>query len=139
MVDCSDIVKLLYRAAKLINSDITDCRGISIRPPSVVDLSLTNAKALIPDIIYWLQRWIIAKPEKEDDDDFSSQICSYSSDERLILTLAQDVVHRASHARVNMPKHIALGIAVRHTKRSKQLFLWFSVRIPHGGYHHHAQ
>ena len=32
-----------------------------------------------------------------------------------------------------MPKHVALGIAVRHTKRSKQLFLWFSVRIPRGG------
>ena len=32
-----------------------------------------------------------------------------------------------------MPRHVALGIAVRHTKRSKQLFLWFSVRIPHGG------
>ena len=73
MVDCSDRVKLLYRAAKLVKSDITDCRGISIRPPSVVDVSLTNAKALIPDIIYWLQRWIIAKLEKEDDDDFSSQ------------------------------------------------------------------
>ena len=68
MVDCSDRVKLLYRAAELIKSDITDCRGIS-----VVDVSLTNAKALIPDIIYWLQRGIIAKPEKEDDDDFSSQ------------------------------------------------------------------
>ena len=53
--------------------------------------------------------------------------------------LAQDVVHHATHARVNMPKHVALGIAVRHTKRSKQLFFWFSVRIPHGGYHHHAQ
>ena len=73
MVDCSDRVKLLYRAAKLIKSDITDCHGISIRQPSVVDVSLTNAKALIPDIIYWLQGWIIAKPEKEDDDDFSSQ------------------------------------------------------------------
>ena len=73
MVDCSDRVKLLYRVAKLIKSDITDYRGKSIRPPSVVDVSLTNAKALIPDIIYGLQRWIIAKPEKEDDDDFSSQ------------------------------------------------------------------
>ena len=72
MVDCSDRVKLLYRAAKLIKSEITDCRGISIRPPSVVDLSLTNAKSLSPDNIYWLLRCIIAKPEKEDDDDFSS-------------------------------------------------------------------
>ena len=32
-----------------------------------------------------------------------------------------------------MPNHVALGIAVRHTKRSEQLFLWFSVRIQHGG------
>ena len=46
MVDC-DRVKLLYRAAKLIKSEITDCRGISIRPPSVVDLSQTKAKSLI--------------------------------------------------------------------------------------------
>ena len=70
MVDCSDRVKQLYPAAKLIKSEITDCRGISIRSPSVVDLFLTNAKSLIPDNIYWLLRWIIAKPEKEDDDDF---------------------------------------------------------------------
>ena len=37
MVDCSDIVKLLYRAAKRIKLEIADCHDISIRPPSVVD------------------------------------------------------------------------------------------------------
>ena len=72
MVDCSERVKLLYSAAKLIKSEITDSRGISIRPPSVVDSSLTKAKSLIPESIYWLLRWVIAKSEKEDDDDFSS-------------------------------------------------------------------
>ena len=72
MVDCSDRVKLLYRAAKLIKSEVTDCRGIAIRPHSVVDVSLTNAKALIPDIIYWFLRWIIATPKNEADDEFSS-------------------------------------------------------------------
>ena len=72
MVDCSDRVKLLYRAAKLIKAEVTDCRGIAIRPPSVVDSSLTNAKSLIPDSLYWFLRWIIATPKKEDDDEFSS-------------------------------------------------------------------
>ena len=62
----------MYLAAKLIKSEITDCRRISIMPPSVVDVSLTNAKSLIPDRIYWLLRWIIPNPEKEDNDDFSS-------------------------------------------------------------------
>ena len=32
----------------------------------------------------------------------------WSSDERRILTLAQDVVHCATEARANMPKHVAL-------------------------------
>ena len=50
----------------------------------------------------------------------------WSSYERRILTLAQDVVHCATEARANMPKHVALGIAVRHTKRSKQLITMFS-------------
>ena len=78
MVDCSDRVKLLYRADKLIKSEITDCRGISIRPPSVVDSFLDKSKVphsralLIPDSLHWLLRWAIDKSEKEDDDDFLS-------------------------------------------------------------------
>ena len=47
MVDCSDRVKPLYRAAKLIKSEVTNCRGIAIMPPSVVDSSLTNAKLIL--------------------------------------------------------------------------------------------
>ena len=65
MVDCSDRVKLLYRAAKLIKSEITDCRGISIGPPIVVQLSLTYAESLIPDSIYWLRRWLFTKPKNK--------------------------------------------------------------------------
>ena len=61
MVDCSDRVKLLYRAVKLIKSEITDCRGISIRPPSVADSSLKKSKFLILDSLYLLLRWVIAR------------------------------------------------------------------------------
>ena len=38
----------------------------------LVLLTLKKAKSLIPDSLYWLLRWVIAKSEKEDDDDFSS-------------------------------------------------------------------
>ena len=58
----------------------------------------------------------------------------WSSDEMCILTLAQDVVHCATEARANMPKHVALGIAVRHTKRSKQLITMFSRMGPCSSY-----
>ena len=50
------------------------------------------------------------------------------------MTLAQDVVHCATEARTNMPKHVALGIAVRHTKRSKQLITMFSRMGPCSSY-----
>ena len=40
--------------------------------------------------------------------------------------LAQDVEHCATHARASMPKHVALGIAVRHMTRSKQLITMLS-------------
>ena len=72
MVNCSDRVKLLYRADKLIKSEVTDCRGISTKPTSDVDSSLTKAKSLIPDSLYGLLRWVIAKSDKEGDDDFIS-------------------------------------------------------------------
>ena len=87
---------------------------------------MTKAKSLIPDSLYWLLRWVIAKPEKEDDDDFSSLEYSNSSDERRILMLAQDVEHCATHARASMPKHVALGIAARNMTRSKQLITMLS-------------
>ena len=58
----------------------------------------------------------------------------WSSDEMRILTLAQDVVHCATEARANMPKHVALGIAVCHTKRSKQLITMFSRMGPCSSY-----
>ena len=40
--------------------------------------------------------------------------------------LAQDVEHCATHARASMPKHVALGIAVRHMTRSKQVITMLS-------------
>ena len=107
-------------------SEINDCQGILVRPPSIIYLTLTKSKSLIPDSLYWLVRWVIPKPEKEGEDEFSSPECSNSSDERRVLMQPQDVVHCATHARTNMPKHMAVGIAVRHIMRSKQLIIMLS-------------
>jgi hypothetical protein len=120
-MDDGDPVKLLYRTTKLIKSEINDCPGISVRPPNIADLSLTKSKSLIPDKLYCLLRWIITNPDKEGEGDLSSPECSNSSDERRVVMLAQDAVHCATHARTNMSKHAALGIAIRHMTRSKQL------------------
>ena len=60
-----------YSTDILIKSEIKDCQGISVRSPSIMDLTLTKPNSLLPDSLYWLIRWVIAKPENEGDDEFS--------------------------------------------------------------------
>ena len=64
---------------------------------------------------------MIAKPYQNEQDDFTSPACKDLGDERHVLMLCQDIVHCATHARIKMPKHVALGVAVHHMTRSKQL------------------
>ena len=42
-------------------------------------------------------------------------------DERHVITIGQDIVHFATHARVKTPKHTSLAMSVRHLTGSKQL------------------
>ena len=117
--------RLLYRVAKLIKGDITDCQGISIRPPNLHDLTLISARSLIPESLYWILRWIILNPSSEEDE-FTSPRCNSKADETRILMLAQNVVHCASNSRIKMTKHVSLAISVRHLTGSKQLFTLLS-------------
>ena len=117
--------RLLYRVAKLIKGDITDCQGIPIRPPNLHDLTLISARSLIPESLYWILRWIISNPSSEEDE-FTSPRCNSKTDEKRILMLAQDVVHCASHSRIKMPKHVSLAISLRHLTGSKQLVTMLS-------------
>ena len=64
-------------------------------------------------------RWIIAG-EQYSEPSFSSS-ASTSANERNILMTVQDLVHCASHARIKLPKHIGLGMSVKHLTGSKQL------------------
>jgi len=51
-------IQLLYRTAKLIQAEINECQGISVRPPDVNDVTLAASKSMIPDSLYWILRWI---------------------------------------------------------------------------------
>ncbi|KAK3696845.1 hypothetical protein QZH41_003454 [Actinostola sp. cb2023] len=114
--------QLIYKVAKLIKSDISDCKGICIRPLDVNDLSLASSKAIIPKTLYWLLRWVITTDEFNSETEFlQAEPCQNISDERKILMAGQDVVHCASHSRVKLPKHVSLAVSVRHLTGSKQL------------------
>lgn len=122
----SDRVRLLYRTAKLLKSEITDCQGISVQMSNISYLTLTKLKEPVLAGLYRLLRWVIATPDEEGEAELSSPKCSNSSDVKRVLVLAQDIVHCVSHAGTNMAKHAALGIVIRHMTRSKQLMTMLS-------------
>ena len=43
------------------------------------------------------------------------------TDERRVLSIAQDIIHCASNARVKVPKHVSLAMTVHHLTTSKIL------------------
>ena len=111
--------RLLYHAAKIIKSDISTCKGILAKPPNPSDISLAACKSAIPESLYNLLRWIITKPEK--DDEHADSNCRNMADEKRILMLGQDIVYCASHSQAKMPKHVGLAMTLRHLTGSKQI------------------
>ena len=86
------------------------------------DLSLSNSRALLPRSLYWFLRWVVTGEEYEGGKEGFREMCEPCSNIADEITMtSQDLVHCISHARVTPPKHVGLGISVRHLTGSKQL------------------
>ncbi|XP_028412609.1 uncharacterized protein LOC114535509 [Dendronephthya gigantea] len=116
--ELNESVKIIYKAAVIIRNDLRECKGIKIDPLSFEDLRMQKARALIPDNLYWLVRYMVSTEVYAAD---PSPICSDVTRERKILMICQDVIHAASNSRLKLPKHVSLGITIKHITRSKQL------------------
>ena len=68
------------------------CKGIEIKLLNIGDLQLDTAKALLPQSLYWLVRWIVTGEQYSDG---SPSSASNTTDERKIILCGQDLVHCA--------------------------------------------
>ena len=110
--------RTIFETAKAIKRDLHNVKGISSCPLSLSDLSSATSKAMIPESLYCLLRWIISNDDIEIE---PSEGCMNRSDERKVLSIAQDIINAATHAKVKTPKHCSLALSVRHWTRSKQI------------------
>ena len=97
--------KHIFEAAKIIKHEIKEWKGISRRPLDVSDLNEDTVRRLIPNDLYWLLRWIIG-PTLDIED--TSLI-----DDKKVLSIAQDIIHCSSNARVKTPKHVSLAMSTQ--------------------------
>ena len=114
-------LKVLYHAAQILKSDIKTCKGISIQPLSVSDISLDSGRRLLPDSLYSLLSWIVSDNDVDPKKGIAIPVCNNPDDHRRVLMLGQDMVHTAMHSRVKTPKHIGLAVTVHHLTGSKHI------------------
>ena len=56
---------ILYHAAQIIKNDIKQCKGLSIKPLSVDDVSIERGRCLIPQSLYSFLLEVISRQEKK--------------------------------------------------------------------------
>ena len=97
---------------------MTTCSGITARPLDVKQVSLEAARQVVPDILYWLIRFLVTGEAGKTN--CPSQ-CSNTSNERQILSSCQDIIHCSTNGRLKTPKHGGLAITVHHLTSSRRL------------------
>ena len=109
----------LYLAGLHIKTLLADNEGIKYTwPPTASDLNLTSAVECTPVELYNLLAWMTG---------ISDEVCYEgfveTSDEnhRKLLSIAQDIMYLASRGRTPTPKHLALGMTIRHWTGSSNL------------------
>ena len=87
-------------------------------PPVASDLNLDSVRRIIPTKPFNMIAWIVGASKEPTDDEF---VIVKEAESQRILAIAQDIVYLASKGKKVMPKHVALGMAVRHLSGSAQL------------------
>lgn len=112
-------VNTLYHSAKLLRTILQSIKG-SENVEDSQEVSSDSAESLVPDHLYMFLRWLL-----EDDTD-TNPISAVKEKSlkphihRRILSLAQDLIFACCKG-ILTPKHIGLGVTVKHMTGSKEL------------------
>ena len=112
----------IFRVVKHIKQEISEMGGICTSPLNVNDVSLECARRLIPDSLYLLLRLMITSDITKVSGVIASKAeCKNSNEERLVISIAQDIMYCCGKSRVKLPKHVSLALCVQHLTGSKTL------------------
>ena len=87
-------------------------------PPKAKDLSHDTAEKIVPEKLFNFIAWMVGMSDEPEEE---KRLKLTAGESRRVLNIAQDMIYLASKGRKPMPKHVSLGMAVRHLSRSAQL------------------
>ncbi len=110
----SEPSNILFLGAKLLRSELREQESNIPKLPTSVNISENNI--IIPNDVYNFLAWTLT-----DNSEPSTERVSVSSrDNRLILSIGQDLLYGASGGRTLTPKHVGLPFALRNMTGSSE-------------------
>ena len=114
-----DGVRTLYTAATFLKTLISETDSpISTWPPTCDDLSDDSISKTIPPMLYNFLAWCTGE---SDEVEYKEFVTVPAATARKLSSVAQDIVYVASKGKKQTPKHLALGLTVRHMTGSSKL------------------
>ena len=106
----------VYHTAKMIRSLVMEMKSVMAWPPTEDDLDCSDT--LVPDLLYNLFAWICSS----DVAYCNKRVCGISAEvRRIVLSLAQDLIHCVSRGRIKTPKHVTLPLTVKSLTGNAEL------------------
>ncbi len=108
----------IYHAAMQLHGIIESSKGVTKWPPRAEDLTSKHCKEVVPVELFNFLAWCTGITNVFCSGDY----VKVSQDvQKKLLSIGQDLIYLASQGRKLTPKHVALGLAVRHLTGSSQL------------------
>ena len=106
----------VYHTAKMIRSLVMEMKSVMAWPPTEDDLDCSDT--LVPDLLYNLFAWICSS----DVAYCNRRVCGISAEvRRIVLSLAQDLIHCVSRGSIKTPKHVTLPLTVKSLTGNAEL------------------
>ena len=106
----------IYHTAKMIRRLVTEMKPVMTWPPTEDDLDCSDT--VVPDLLYNMFAWICAS----DVEYSNKRVCGVSAEvRRLVLSLAQDLIHCVSRGRIKTPKHVTLPLTLKSLTGNAEL------------------
>ena len=112
-------VNTLYHSAKYLRSVLQSVRDRENAQTNQV-ISNEHVESLVPDSLYMFLRWLLEGESDTDPISAKKEKSPKPDIDRLILSLSQDLIF-ACNKYVKPPKHIGIGVTVKHLTGSVDL------------------
>ena len=115
--DYSCDLNSLYHTAKSLRSL---AQTVKDNAPSSQTISNEHAESLVPDNLYMFLRWLLEDDLDDNPIPGTKEKSPKQEKHRLILSIAQDIIYACNRS-VLTPKHIGIGVTVKHLTGSKEV------------------